>query len=351
MASDSIKIGKIWGININLHWTFVMLMLLVLLLSANLFIIFLLLFVCVLIHELAHAYTSIRNKVKVREIILTPIGGATIIDMVNIDPKVEFNTAIAGPITSLVLGGVFGILVTLTQPGTLTYLLQELFLLNMLLGAFNILPAFPLDGGRVFRSYLERKYDSFKATVLTVRLSKYMAALFVVVPAVYLLYITASPSYKLLEFTVSIIVALVLYGGAQAELQSAMLKRNTRGLTIEKATSREFMLVEPGCKLKTLYSMVEKNGISIVLTKIKNEFMLVDLFNRKNPNASRVSDLAISIPQLKPRSSVIDALQTLENSGRGIGVVVDRKKPIGVVTNQHLNALISLHMLGRNQPN
>ena len=136
------------------------------------FLIFLLLFVCLFIHEAAHAYTARKNNIKVKDILLTPLGGATSLDNDKIDRKQELNIAISGPLMSVFLGGVFGILSVFAPMGNFVFILQELFILNVALGILNLLPAFPLDGGRVFRSYLEKKRNMLDSTMLTGKISK-----------------------------------------------------------------------------------------------------------------------------------------------------------------------------------
>ena len=128
MSQGSVRIGKIVGIDIELHWLFILLILFFIWLSPLLGFIWILLFVCVLIHELSHSITAIHNGIKVTKIILLPIGGASIIDQTEMDPNVEFNISIAGPIMSLALGGIFGIMVIFTPPGILTYIVQYLIL-------------------------------------------------------------------------------------------------------------------------------------------------------------------------------------------------------------------------------
>ena len=147
MAQGSVRIGRIAGIDIELHWLFILLILFFIYLSPLLGFIWILLFVCVLIHELSHSITALRNGIKVSRIILMPIGGASIINDIGINPEAELNISVAGPLMSFVLGGIFGILVIFTPPGIITYIVQYLFLINILLGVFNILPAFPMDGG------------------------------------------------------------------------------------------------------------------------------------------------------------------------------------------------------------
>ncbi len=351
MASDSLRIGRIWGISISLHWTFILLLLFVLLFyPINIFAIFLLLFVCVFIHETAHAYTALRNKIKVKDILLTPLGGATSLDDNNIDYKREFNVAVTGPLMSIFLGGVFGVLAAISPPGAIVFVLQEMFVLNIALGVLNILPAFPLDGGRVFRSYLQRKRNQFDATMLTAKLSKYVAGLTMLASVVYLYYENFSIDVKALDFIIFAFVAIILYGGAEAERQNALLRRDTAGLTIAKAITKQFITVSPKTSLKALYKAVEDSGMSTVLTKVDNRFMLLDIF-RRQPVPRSAGDLAMEMPVMKPNTPIIDAVQKLEGVGRGIAIVVSRGRPVGVITLQHINALISLHLLEKRSGN
>lgn len=348
MALDSLRIGKIWGISISLHWTFVVLLLLFLLFyPLRIFAVILLLFVCVFIHEGAHAYTALRNKMKVNGILLTPLGGATMIDDVNLDYRKEFNISISGPMMSIFLGGIFGVLAVLAPPGSLVFIFQETFILNMALGVLNLLPAFPLDGGRVFRSYLERKHNRFNATMTTVKLSKILAVVSIFASLIYLYYLNASLDYKALDFVIFLILAAILYGGAQAERQATFLRRDTKGLTIDKAISKDFVLVSPNARVSGIYKLVEGRGVSTVLTSMNGEIMLLDLFRKRQPDASLASELTIAMPQFKPGMEIMDAMQRLESGGRGIAAVVRNKKPVGIVTIQRLNSLISLRMLSR----
>ena len=180
MAGASPNIGSIYGVPIELHWTFIVMMLLALAISVNLFIIFVLLFVCVFLHELAHSVTAIRNNISVKKIILYPLGGGSMIDMDEVPPKLEFMIAIAGPVSSFLLAFIFGIAVIFIPAGTIELFVQLLFILNLLLAVFNILPWFPLDGGRVLRSWLEKKRDFLSATKLTVNISNAIIVLFVI---------------------------------------------------------------------------------------------------------------------------------------------------------------------------
>lgn len=243
--AQSYRIGRLLGIDVELHWTFILLMAASLLLSTYLFLLLALLFVCVLIHEIAHCITCLRNGVKVKKIILLPIGGASIIDDAGLSPDVEFNVAISGPLMSLFLGCLFGLLVIFAPPGLATQILQFLFLMNIFLGVFNLMPAFPTDGGRVFRSYMERRHDEYEATMLTVTASKYVLVLFVLGSVAYLMVIGASLFN--IEFILlwDLLIAFYLYGGAISEKQMAELKKEAGGLSVRGAVSRHFVFVSP----------------------------------------------------------------------------------------------------------
>lgn len=346
MSQGSLKIGKLLGIDIELHWTFILLMLFPLLFGyLLLFVILLLLFICVLIHELAHSITSLRNGIKVRSIILLPIGGASIIDSFNINPKVEFNIAIVGPIMSLFLGGVFGVLVAFSPPGPATFVLQTLFELNILLGIFNIIPAFPMDGGRVFRSYLERRRSRFDATVLAVKVSKYFTVIFAVAALIYLILINASAEFKEFEFLVYLLIAFFIYGGAQGEMENALLRRDTSGLKISYAIDRDFVMVGPDTSVSRLYEIAKRSRSHIMITKTDTGFALIDFMRKRRSWAGSVRSLAVPLPVVAESSSATDALAKVEGSEFGVGIVIRKGVPIGVLTAQRLQALISLHVL------
>ncbi|MGA3111650.1 MAG: site-2 protease family protein, partial [Candidatus Bathyarchaeia archaeon] len=168
----SFKIGSVWRIPIELHLTFILLIVAVLGLSVYYhqiysFILIVFLFAFVLFHELAHSIVARRFDIKVRKIILYPIGGVSEIEEIPENPRIEWRMAFAGPLTSLILGAAL-IGINFALPVKLIFapssvvistgnLVLDLGYLNLLLGAFNLLPAFPMDGGRVLRALLAER--------------------------------------------------------------------------------------------------------------------------------------------------------------------------------------------------
>jgi Zn-dependent protease/CBS domain-containing protein len=115
----------------------------------------LLLFICVLLHELAHSLVARARGMGVSSITLFILGGVSNLEEEPQKPAIEFSMAIVGPVTSLALGGIFYGLYRLAAGGTaLSEMLNYLWYINLLLGIFNLVPGFPLDGGRVLRSII-----------------------------------------------------------------------------------------------------------------------------------------------------------------------------------------------------
>jgi len=349
MAAQSISIGKIFGIDIELHWSFLLLLILTLLISTFVFILIVLLFVCVLIHELAHSVTSNRNGIKVKRILLLPIGGLSLIEETKISPKVEFNIAIAGPIMSFLLGGIFGILVIFSPPGIITQTLQIMFEMNILLGVFNMLPAFPMDGGRVFRSYLQKKRNYFDATMLTVKVSKYLMGAIVLGTFAFLAFGT-SFSFAYREFMTfwDLIIVMFLWSGAQAEEQGAKIKKDTFGLYLRNAVTKHFIKVNPEMRLSELYTKVVKEGEHVIITKIGKDYAYVEIYNKaKLKNAIYVKDIATKIPSLSAAMPLADALSLIESRDVSIAAVTSRNKLLGVATLSGMQTIISMHLLSK----
>lgn len=139
------------------------------------------LFVSVALHELGHSVVAIRKGCRPREILLLPIGGVAQMDRIPTRPRDEFQVAIAGPAVSffLALSG-WGAADLFTRMG-LTYPSLAFSLLggvNLMLVLFNLLPSFPMDGGRIFRAWLTPKLGRLMATQIAAKVGRFMAILF-----------------------------------------------------------------------------------------------------------------------------------------------------------------------------
>jgi Zn-dependent protease len=178
MLRGGIRIGKAFGISLRLHYSWFFIFVLVTFALAGVYfpdtypawslsariaaglITSVLFFASVLVHELMHSIVSQRQGVPVQSITLFFLGGVSQITSEPKQPADEFRMAIVGPLTSLVIGGIFlGIYFQLRNVDTFaaqfaTGIVQWLGIINLFLGVFNLIPGFPLDGGRVLRSLI-----------------------------------------------------------------------------------------------------------------------------------------------------------------------------------------------------
>lgn len=139
-----------------------------------------LLFGSVLLHELGHALTGRRFGVHTADIVLTPIGGMARMQNIPTDPKQEIAISIAGPLVSFAIAGISYLVLAVSTilpivPAICYWAAITLFQLNLALGLFNLVPALPMDGGRVFRGILALKYDHLKATRIAAKIGKGLA--------------------------------------------------------------------------------------------------------------------------------------------------------------------------------
>lgn len=141
-------------------------------------------FACILVHELAHAFTARMEGVQVVEIVLHPFGGLARMRHEPETPRAEFRIAISGPAASFLLAVLFVVLTAAAGAGgsvVFAPIFFLLFLFNFLLAVFNLFPGYPLDGGRVLRAYLWKNgKDLTEATVLTGRCGQIIAAALII---------------------------------------------------------------------------------------------------------------------------------------------------------------------------
>jgi Zn-dependent protease len=215
----SIRIARVFGIDILVHWTFVLLIPLIALESTDrkqfwlnsLWIVAV--FGSVLVHEFSHCFVARRRGAVVEDILLTPIGGLSEMQQIPCAPSDEAEIAVVGPLTSLMLGlalaGVGALAGARLWPPTLFAgsWFARLAWLNVLLGGFNLLPALPMDGGRVFRALLARKHDRRSATRIAGQTARVLAVVMMVVGILY--------DYWL------VIIAIFVWLGAQSEEDAA----------------------------------------------------------------------------------------------------------------------------------
>ena len=249
----SLKLGRFLGIDVHLHVTFLLLLVFIgaahwvtgggpqAALAGLLFIS--LLFLCVLLHEYGHALMARRFGIGTREITLLPIGGVAALERLPDRPLQELWVALAGPAVNVAIAGALGLWLALSgswEPlaalGTTDGpLLERLFVANLFLVGFNLLPAFPMDGGRVLRALLALRLPFVRATRIAARVGQGMAVLFGLV--------------GLFGNPMLLLVAVFVWLGAAQEGNAAELKSSFADARAGDAMVTDFRVLAPGATL------------------------------------------------------------------------------------------------------
>jgi Zn-dependent protease len=246
----SIKIGRLFGIEVFVHFTFLLLLAflgvvywqsthsLEAVVGGVAFIIAL--FACVLLHELGHALTARRYGIGTRDIILLPIGGIARMEKMPENPVQELWIALAGPAVNVVIAG--ALFAWLSFSGGIAPIeemsltggasLQRLMVVNAFLALFNLLPAFPMDGGRVLRALLSTGLGRRRATAIAASVGQGMAILFGLVG-----FLGSNPFL--------VFIAIFVFLGAQGEAGLVEMQTAIEGLRVRDAMMTRFRSLGP----------------------------------------------------------------------------------------------------------
>lgn len=236
MFNSAYKVARVWGIPIKIHISLLVLLLYLALRvgfdGGPLAILIIVaieigVFTSIALHELGHSFVAMRKGCRVREITLMFMGGAAQMDRMPSRPRDELQMALAGPAVSIALGLIiwFGggalpltvYLLPFFGMDVPCNLVQVVGLINFLLAAFNLLPAFPMDGGRVLRALLTPKLGRLRATFIASRLGKLLAVLFG------LYGLLASPTRWIL-----VAIAFFIYAAAGREYRMVQMQEAAR---------------------------------------------------------------------------------------------------------------------------
>lgn len=354
MADLSINIGKIDGVDVQLHWSFILLLFLILLVSVYFFILWVLLFICVLVHELFHSIAAKRDKIPVKRIVLYPFGGGTIINPNDMDPKREAFISIVGPLASLGLAAIFGVASLYLTSGVVGQLVSSLFLLNLLLGVFNMLPWLPLDGGRALRSYLQRKMSYLDATKKAVLYSNIVTVLYILGSTAYaLLNRSYTPSYKEFFILLNIVVAVFIYTGAESEMAYAIVRSASKGLKVRDAMSRNYIMVKSDTTLDQLGELFKprkgkETPHTVLFTSVGQLKVLSMALLRRPPKTpgvyadDSIERFGVIIPKAKENDDLYGALEEMNEENTSILGVERRGGIIGILQRQRVEYIIGL---------
>lgn len=277
------------------------------------------LFTSVLIHELGHAFTARLFDVEVEGITLWFLGGVAQFPEMPKERGREAIVAIAGPITSVILAAIFYLLWTVPSWGApALFVASYLTITNAALAVFNMLPALPLDGGRVLRSLLAIPMSYLRATRISASISRVVAILLGI--------------YGILTFQLFIaLIAFFIYTAVRAEAQYAVISEVFEGVVVGDIMTRDPITVEPDTTLRDLgrlsafrkhtgYPVVDEEGRVVGVVKLQDARTEEEVEGRAPEEVREVMHEAETI---SPDEEIPEALKRLAQSPLGRLAVVD----------------------------
>ncbi|HBO84059.1 MAG: hypothetical protein A2073_01740 [Deltaproteobacteria bacterium GWC2_42_11] len=309
-----------------------------------------LLFVSVLFHELSHSYVANRLGLDIREITLFIFGGVARLTREPDDPAVEFKVAIAGPISSIFLAALFWLLKNIiesvfTAP-FITAVLDYLVLINIVLVVFNLIPGFPLDGGRVLRAlWWWKTNDIRKATALTSSIGKGFAMLLIFFGIVQILF-----AANFLGGMWSVFIGLFLHQAAESGYQQVLLKNVLSGVEVNDAMTRNVIIVRYDYTIEKVvddfffvhhfigFPVVSDGQVVGMLTL--NDVRNVPKEKWGNTLVRDVMDSNMNEMIVGVGDSVMDVLTKMINLGRGRLIAMDGDRLAGIITRRDIMKLM-----------
>ena len=353
------RIGTFSGIGVYVHATFLLLIGFVgfqhyaasqSMVAAMSGIVFVLaLFLCVVLHEFGHALMARKFSIGTRDITLLPIGGVARLERMPDKPIQELWVALAGPAVNVAIALLLGAWLLMSSTFvplselTLTGgpFLERLMVVNVFLVLFNMLPAFPMDGGRVVRALLALRLEYVRATRYAARLGQGMAIGFAI------LGFFTNPFLMLIAFFVFV--------GAGQEAGSVQLKSSLNGIPTSQATITDYRTLHPDEDLN--------RAVHLILTGSQQDFPVVhdgrvaglltrrDLFRaleeeRRYTPVSRIMRRVEPVDSSTPLHRVFE---TMRSGGHDSLPVVRDDRLMGLVTMENVGEFLAVHSASKNQ--
>ncbi|MDP2175208.1 MAG: site-2 protease family protein [Bacteroidota bacterium] len=321
----ALQLGKFFGIKVQIHWSFLILLSWIVISNVRsgsgtvqtlwsiLFV--LTIFLCVTLHEFGHALAAKRFGIKTKDITLLPIGGLARLESIPEKPREELIVAIAGPLVNIAIVLLLYPLIHFTTDITstissLTSITSQNFLFNLMfinlwLAIFNLIPAFPMDGGRVLRALLAFRLERHKATAIAARIGQMLAVGFI------FLGFFSNPFL--------VLIGLFIFLGAQGETEYTQAKSMLKGYTVNDVIMKQYQTLSPNDTIKEAVALL-LNGQSKSFLVIDNEQVLgtlnrdeiIKALSSEGENSSINHVMNKEIVALKAETPLEDAWQIIQ---------------------------------------
>ncbi len=351
----SLTLGSIAGTAVRIHVTFLLFLLFigvteyqssggVAAFDAVLFVV--LIFACVTAHEFGHVLTADRFGVRTTDVTLFPIGGVASMEQIPEKPSQELLIALAGPAVNIAIA----ILILIVTPGSIASLqftdvangeaglAMRLAIANLALGLFNLIPAFPMDGGRVLRALLAIKLSHTQATKFAAIIGQGLA---------FVLGFAGLFGNPMLIF-----IAVFIYIAAGAEAEAVMLRDLTRDLLVADAMvtgiSPIFLDDRIGAATDALIGSPHEDFPVVDDTGMFRGFVtrgdIITALNSQGPDAPVSSIIRPMAPRVSPWDRLAKAMKLIEGRPHPVAIVIDDEGAIaGILTRQSIIQVAAIH--------
>jgi len=360
----SLHAGTYWDIPVKIHWTFSLLFMIILgigwyngadgmaLLAYGLFII--LMFVCVILHEYGHALAARKYGVKTLDIIISPIGGIARLQKLPEKPSQELIIAIAGPLVNLVIAVLLFLCSLLLFTGEDIVLPDEsielistpygflalLFWINCVLFVFNLVPAFPMDGGRILRAFLSMKYGKVNGT-------KYASIVGRVLAVIFVLYGVMMSYYTL------IFIGIFVYMMARAENRQVLMTSKLAGKRVSDIMNVHYTKFHLSSTMREVFDRYVRGGERNYLVYDSMENLSGVLLEAQIKDADRNNDLDRTANEMMTQNfhfisadlPIHKLLEEMNVKGVIFAIVKNDDQILGVIDRQMLYTFVQLQMV------
>jgi Zn-dependent protease len=366
----SLKITSLFGIPVFVHWSFWLLFLLVAYIGKTLpsiafhSVYVLALFVCVVLHEFGHALSARFYGVSTKDITILPIGGVARLDKMPEKPFQEFVVAIAGPAVNVVIALFLGLVIygssilfenksgtiatQISSDETLSGLLYTLLYSNIGLVVFNMIPAFPMDGGRVLRALLSFRLGRSKATHIASILGQVISVGFVIFALLPLLHYIFSPftdigmSLSFITWDIQPVLALIsvfIFTTARNEYKSVRMEEILNRHTVVNVLRRDFTRLKTGDLIRTASSEMTKGFESNflvfddadILRGVLQDDDILDALKNKHYDALVFTYMTHEFKKIALHDSIKEVYYKMLETGQYLMPVMQEDTVIGVV--------------------
>jgi Zn-dependent protease/CBS domain-containing protein len=351
--SWSLNIGKVAGTVVRIHLTFLLFLAWIFFASFasggpqnawSSLIFMLLLFTCVLLHEFGHIFTARYFGVPTPYVTLLPIGGVAQLERIPEEPWEEFLIAIAGPLVNVAITLALVFIGGASLHGQSTAIdnmqvamIDRLAGVNLFLALFNMIPAFPMDGGRVLRALLATRLGYVRATEIAATISQFVAF--------------ALGFVGLLYNPLLIFIAIFVYLAASSESHMVALRAASRGVPVSHAMGTQFRTLTPGEHFDSAVQALLQTG--------QGEFPVVDAAGKPvgvlgrgdlirairslGTNATVADAMVADMPTIGHRSTLDQAFKLLQQKqAPAVGVTGSGGKLVGLVTGETIAHMMML---------